>query len=105
MRHAAYASRRFGGSPLPACALGELREIRSELAHRPIEECDVTVRSRLHDTAFHDGEHELRELAAVHVGREPIAGADETFLDSRCPRGEVDGERLADDGIRLVQLE
>src|SRR3954451_6139919 len=99
VRHAAYALGGFSGWSLPAGALRELAEIRGELAHRPVEERDVPVRSRLHDAAFHDGEHELRELAAVRVGRQSIAGGDETFLDRGRPRGEIDGERFPDDGI------
>src|SRR6266567_8212634 len=83
----------------------ETREIITEAADGGVEGVDAAMGARLHHAAFHDGEHERRELGAIHAVRNARASVFQTLLDGAGPAVEVDGEQRAHRWVGLVELE
>src|SRR6266853_5537771 len=71
-------------------------EMMPQLFYRAVERNNAAVGTRLHDTAFHDGEYEFSKLVEVGAGREALSGVEKAPAHGGGPAVEVRGDLVVD---------
>jgi len=71
-------------------------EVMLQLFYGVVERNNAAVGTRLHDTAFHDGEYELSKMVEVGARREALSGVEKAPTHGGSPAVKVGGNLVVD---------